>query len=181
MAGQFSPPGGPLGPGHYDLSGFLSYRMSHHNPKEVMKWLLDDFDWQEGTLRVKGKNSRWSCLPITKDIGEAVVAYLRRGRPVCSTRRVFVTAVAPYRGMRSGATVSSMVAQHLRRAAVVVAYRGAHILRHSLATHMLRSGNSLEEICQVLRHLHLSTTEIYAKVDYASLKEIAQPWPVSRA
>lgn len=148
---------------------------------EVASLELEDFDWQEGKFRVKGKNTRWSCLPITKEVGEAVVAYLRRGRPICSTRRVFVTAVAPHRGMKSGATISSIVAQHLRRTAIVVAHKGAHVLRHSLATKMLRSGSSLEEICQVLRHLHLSTTEIYAKVDYAALKEITQPWPASRA
>ena len=147
---------------------------------EVANLELEDFDWQEGTFRVKGKNARWACLPITKEVGGALVEYLRKGRPTCSTRRVFLTAVAPRKEIKSGATVSCIVAQHLRRAAIVVARKGAHVLRHSLATKMLRTGSSLEEICQVLRHLHLSTTEIYAKVDYTSLKEIAQPWPASR-
>jgi site-specific recombinase XerD len=148
---------------------------------EVANLELEDFDWHEGTFRVKGKNARWARLPITKEVGAAVVEYLRRGRPACSTRKVFITAVAPHRGIKSGATVSGIAAQHLERADIVVARKGAHVLRHSLATKMLRSGSSLEEICQVLRHLHLSTTEIYAKVDYAALKEIAQAWPVNRA
>ncbi|MFC1761302.1 site-specific integrase [Planctomycetota bacterium] len=146
---------------------------------EVANLDLDNIDWHNGTLRVKGKNSRWSCLPFTQEVGDAIIDYLRRGRPSCSTRKVFVTAVAPY-NVTSSACISQRVAYHLSHAGIEVAKKGAHVLRHSLATRMIRSGNTLEEICQVLRHLHLSTTEIYAKVDYTALKEIAQPWPGTR-
>ena len=144
---------------------------------EVAKLKLEDLNWQEGTIRVHGKNSRWSYLPITEEIGEALVKYLRKGRPACPTRSVFVTAIAPYHGFISCANVSSIVARHLKRACINVAKKGAHLLRHSLATQMLRAGGSLEEICQVLRHLHLSTTELYAKVNITALNEIVQPWP----
>ena len=84
--------------------------------------------------------------------------------------------VVPYRGFKSVANVTLIAAKH---AGIVTPHKGAHLLRHSLATRMLREGGSLEEICQVLRHLHLSTTEIYAKVNFNALKEIAQPWPES--
>ncbi len=144
---------------------------------EAAKLEFEDFDWQKGTLRVQGKNSRWSYLPIPEDVGKAIVEYIRKGRPVCSTRRVFVTAVAPYHEFKSSAVVSHIAANHLKRASIVTHRKGTHVLRHSLATEMLRKGGSLEEICQVLRHLHSSTTEIYAKVHFTALREIAQPWP----
>ena len=144
---------------------------------EVVQLELEDFNWLEGTLRVHGKNARWSYLPVTKEIGEAVVNYLRKGRPTCATRRVFLTAVAPYHELKSSANVTAIVARHLKSAGIKATRAGAHLLRHSLATQMLQGGGSLEEICQVLRHLHLSTTEIYAKVNFTALKEIVQPWP----
>lgn len=144
---------------------------------EVVHMELEDLHWDTGELTVRGKNSRWSRMPLPVDVGEALVAYLRRGRPRCSTRRVFIRMLAPHTGFRTTTAVSSLVADYLDRAGIHVARKGAHVLRHSLATRMLREGGSLEEISRVLRHLHRSSTEIYAKVDLRSLRALAQPWP----
>jgi len=65
----------------------------------------------------------------------------------------------------------------LARAGLDPEFKGAHLLRHSLATGMLRGGASLAEIGQILRHQRPRTTELYAKVDVAALRALAQPWP----
>jgi site-specific recombinase XerD len=143
---------------------------------EIVNMELEDIHWETGELTIRGKNSRWSRLPLPVDVGEAMVAYLRRGRPHCSTRKVFVRRPAPHRGLQSSAAITARVAIYLDRAGIQVPRKGAHVLRHSLATQMLRKGGSLEEVCQVLRHLHRSTTEVYAKVDLHALRALAQPW-----
>jgi len=147
---------------------------------EIVKLELEDIDWQAGEFLVRGKGSRSDRLPLPQDVGEALVAYLQHARPVCATRRVFITTVAPRGPLGGSACITAVVARYLKRAGLHPAKRGAHVLRHSLATRMLGGGSSLEEIAQVLRHQHLNTTEIYAKVDLPALRSIAQPWP-SRA
>jgi site-specific recombinase XerD len=143
---------------------------------EIVNMELEDIHWETGELTIRGKNSRWSRLPLPVDVGEAMVAYLRGGRPHCSTRKVFVRRPAPHRGLQSSSVITARVAIYLDRAGIQVPRKGAHVLRHSLATQMLRKGGSLEEVCQVLRHLHRGTTEVYAKVDLHALRALAQPW-----
>ena len=120
------------------------------------------------------------ALPLPADVGEALAAYLRHGRPRCSTRRVFVRARAPHTGFASSVAVDSIVRRALQRARLNPPRKGAHLLRHSLATGMLRGGASLAEIGQLLRHRLPQTTEIYAKVDPVALGALAQPWPGER-
>lgn len=135
---------------------------------------LDDIDWRTGELTLRGKSRRESRLPLPHDVGKALAAYLRRGRPRLSTRKVFLRSRAPYRPL-SSCGVISVASRALRRAGVAVG--GAHLLRHTAATQLLRRGASLSEIAQVLRHQHVDTTAIYAKVDLDSLRTLAQPWP----
>lgn len=144
---------------------------------EVVQLSLEDIDWHVGLLTVRGKGSQVDQLPLPMDIGEALAAYLRQGRPACATRRVFVRMRAPHVGFASSAAIDSIVRRALKRAGLTPLHQGAHLLRHSLATRMLRQGASLTEIGQVLRHRLLQTTEIYAKIDQASLGTLAQPWP----
>lgn len=148
---------------------------------EVVRLELDDIDWHSGALTVRGKGSVRSQLPLPSDVGEALATYLRRDRPRCSTRRVFVRARAPHRGLGHPSTVSTLVRMALTRAAVNAPMKGAHVLRHSLATDLLRRGASLADIGDVLRHQQPNTTEIYAKVDVTRLRLLAQPWPVGGA
>jgi site-specific recombinase XerD len=114
-------------------------------------------------------------LPV--DVGEALTSYLRMDRPACKTRRVFVCMKAPRSGFAGPSTLSTIVRRALDRAGLYPALRGAHVLRHSLATTMLRSGASMNEIGEVLRHRTPSTTEIYAKLDFDGLRTLAHPWP----
>ena len=144
---------------------------------EVVHLHLDDFDWTEGLLTVRGKGGRWRQLPLPVDVGESIARYLRWGRPPCTTRRVFVRMRAPRAGFASSVAIDSIVSRALARAGLNPPSKGAHLLRHSLATGMLRKGASLAEIGQLLGHRLPQSTEIYAKVDERALADLAQPWP----
>jgi integrase/recombinase XerD len=144
---------------------------------EVADLELDDLDWSAGQVRVRGKGGHWSVLPLPVRVGEAMVAYLRDGRPHSSSRRVFLRALPPYRGVQGSATIEGIVRRALRHAGVQAPTNGAHQFRHALATRMLRRGASLREIGDVLRHRRVQTTTIYAKVDLVALRGLALPWP----
>ena len=145
---------------------------------DVVGMTLDDVDWKRGTLRVRGKGRQEALLPLPQDVGEAVLAYVERGRSSSTSDRVFLAMNAPTRPLASSATVSGIVCLALRRAGVQnPPSRGAHLLRHSAATAMLRAGGSLDTIATVLRHQSPDTTAYYAKVDVALLQTVAQPWP----
>lgn len=144
---------------------------------EVVAMTLDDLDWEAGAFIVRGKGNRQEQMPLPRDVGKALVNYLRHGRPRCATRRVFVRLKAPHCGFSSSVAICDVVRRALARAGLDPSFKGAHLLRHSLATRMLRSGASLREIGEVLRHSQLETTQIYAKVDLGALSSLAQPWP----
>jgi site-specific recombinase XerD len=137
---------------------------------------LDDLDWENGELMVRGKSFRQDRLPIPEDVGAALAGYLREGRPRCSSRRVFIRLRAPRQGFTNSIAICNVVQRALRRAGLHPEHRGSHLLRHSLATTMLRGGASFAEIGEVLRHELPSTTEIYAKVDVTTLRALALPW-----
>jgi site-specific recombinase XerC len=145
---------------------------------EVAALRLDDIDWRAGELAVRGKGNRLDRLPLPADVGEAVVDYLRHGRPPSPCRAVFVRAVGPA-GAMTGRSVVMVPRSASRRAGLPVIV-GAHRLRHTAASEMLRHGGSLAEIAQVLRHHSESTTAIYAKLDRAALGLLVRPWPGAR-
>ncbi len=141
---------------------------------ELAALRLDDIDWRAGTILIRGKGNQIEPLPCPQDVGEAVVAYLRQGRPTTAAdRSVFVRIRAPHRAL-SGVGVSGIVVAAARRAGL--GDIRAHLLRHTLASQLLRVGSSLPEIGQLLRHRHISTTAVYAKVDRDALRSIARPW-----
>lgn len=137
---------------------------------------LADLDWEQGRLAVCGKGRRQEWLPLPQDVGDSLLDYLQHARPPLETPQVFTTVDAPLRPM-SRACVTHVVRSALRRAGVKAPINGAHVLRHSAATAMLRQGASLAGVGAVLRHRSPSTTAHYAKVDFQLLREIAQPWP----
>ena len=146
---------------------------------EIVAFELDDIHWRAGEMTVRSsKRLPQDCLPLPREVGEALATYIRRDRPTHPTRRVFLCTKAPRRGFTGPSTVSTIVRRALARAGLCPPLKGAHLLRHSLATRMLRHGASLPEIGQVLRHRGVNTTEIYAKVDITSLRALAQPWPL---
>ena len=145
---------------------------------DIVHLCLADIDWTNATMRVTGKGRRETHLPLTQEVGNAIVAYLTHARPAADTDRLFLRSRAPLRGFASHAAISVIVANAMRRAGVAPATRGAaHVLRHSAATAMLRQGASLYDVAAVLRHRSIETTTIYAKVDVNALQDIAQPWP----
>ena len=143
---------------------------------EVAHLELDDLDWEKGEIRVRGKSVRQDRLPIPRDVGEALAKYLRQNRPRCSSRRVFLCMKAPRRGFTSYHAICNVVRRAIIRAGLPLTRKGSHLLRHGLATRMLRGGATLAEIGEILRHQLPSTTEIYAKVDVAALRALALPW-----
>lgn len=142
---------------------------------EVAALELDDIDWRAGEIVVHGKGKRAERLPLPTEVGEAVVAYLRRGRPEnAEGRTVFVRVRAPHRALSTSGAAQVVLAAAQRAG---LAQIHAHRLRHTVATQLLRAGASLPEIGQLLRHRRALTTAIYAKVDREALRTIARPWP----
>lgn len=144
---------------------------------DVARLRLGDIDWRNSVLRVTGKGRYEVGLPLPQDVGDALLAYLAR-RPVGGdSDHVFLRSRAPSTPFADGDGVSSVVKHALQRAGVKAPLKGAHLLRHTAATQMLRNGVSLEQIGLVLRHRSIDMSAYYAKVDVALLRGVAQPWP----
>lgn len=145
---------------------------------EVVALSLDDIDWQSGSILVHGKGRRQATMPLRHDVGAAIVAYIRHGRPVSACRRLFLRTLAPHVGFASGCAITMIAKEALARANIHgYAHHGAHLFRHSLATNLLRSGASFAEIGQLLRHQSTDSTRIYAKLDIEKLRELSLSWP----
>jgi len=144
---------------------------------EIRALTLEDLDWKEGLITVRGKAGRFSQLPLPKDVGAAIADYLRHGRATTNSRCVFLRAKAPRGGFQGQSGVGSMVRHALERAGIDSPRKGAHQFRHALACQMLKQGASLSEIGELLRHRSPQTTAIYAKVDLDSLASLALSWP----
>lgn len=149
---------------------------------DIVQLRLGDLDWKKAGICVSGKSRRQTLMPMTQEIGDAIATYIQEGRPQTTVDAVFIRSRAPFRAFANHCAISVMVTQAMRRAGVVCPSRGAaHVLRHSVASSMLRQGASLQEIADVLRHRSIATTEIYAKVDVITLRQIAQPWPEGKS
>jgi len=148
-------------------------------PREVADLRLKDIGWRNGTIQLRArKTGRGAVLPLPREAGRAIVAYLRGQRPTTKERRVFVQHLGPHRGEPiSSNAVSAAVVRALRRAQVDSPLAGAYVLRHTVASRMVRRGSSLKEVADFLGHRCLDTTAIYAKLDLPALREVALPWP----
>ena len=138
---------------------------------------LSDISWRQAKIQVRGKSKNAAALPLPQDVGDALLQYIQSARPRVNTDRVFLRSTAPNEPLADPASISSIVASALKRAGVESpGGRGAHLIRHSVATHMLRSAVPIEVIGALLRHESVETTEIYAKVDLPMLQRITQRW-----
>ncbi len=162
--------------GHRDRAVILLLARLGLRAGEVARLRFADIDWGNGRIAVCGKGRREEWLPLPQEVGTALLCYVQQGRPPLNVPEVFTTVVAPCRPL-SRASVTYIVRSALSRAGIRAPINGAHVLRHSAATAMLRQGASLASVGAVLRHRSPSTTAHYAKVDFALLSEIAQPWP----
>lgn len=141
---------------------------------EVAGLRLDDVDWRAGTVTIHGKGGRTDRLPVPVDVGDAIVDYLRHGRPETIARTVFVNTVAPHTPLVYS-SLSCVVARAAKRAGLGTIH--AHRLRHTTASQVLNAGASLEEVSHLLRHASPATTAIYAKTDLTRLARLGRPWP----
>jgi len=145
-------------------------------PIEITRLRLEDVDWREGTLAIRGKGRRVDRLPLPKTLGLALAQHLRHPQPCNSTRALFVRWRAPCRELTSKAIYATLrSAAH--RCGLSEQFTGLGLFRHTLASRLLERGASLKAIADVLRHRSFDTTTIYAKVDLAALKRVALPWP----
>jgi integrase len=164
-------------PGRRDLAMLLLLVRLGLRAGEVAGLGLDDIDWRAGQVTVCGKGDGHTRLPLPDDVGQAIVGYLRDGRPATAQGRwLFVRLAAPHRRLTAGAVSAAVFAAGQRAGLGTVR---AHRLRHTAATRMLAAGAGLTEIGQVLGHRKASTTAIYAKVDRDALRVLARPWPRS--
>ena len=147
---------------------------------EVIAIQLGDIDWRAGELTVRGKGKLHDRLPITVEIGDALSRYLREERGPATCRMLFVTHRAPHRPFKDGQIANTILKDALKATGQKPAapYVGSHLLRHSLATQLVNTGASLDEVGDVLRHRSRSSTMIYARLDIDGLRSVAQPWPV---
>lgn len=144
---------------------------------EIVSLTLDSIDWEAGSIAMSGKGNQSASLPMPVEVGEAIADYLRHGRPTSSSRALFLRACAPIRGLGAQQSIATIVSAAILRAGIETRQRGSHQFRHALATDLLRHGASLTEIGSVLRHRHIKTTNLYAKVDFAALRPLSLPWP----
>jgi len=143
---------------------------------EVAALQLEDLDWRQGFFRINhAKNGRAGELPLLAEVGESIAKYLRTGRPVCSHRQVFLFH-QPVRPM-TPQSVSCVIGRALHRCGIQVPRPGAHLLRHTIASHLVQNGASLKEVADLLRHRHLNSAAVYAHLDLVQLRTVAQPWP----
>ena len=148
---------------------------------DVARLRLTDLEWERGTLRVMRKGRYEVRLPLPQDSGDALLQYLIARPDGGATPHVFLRQIAPFTPFVSNHCVSGVVKRALKKAGVHTTAKGAHLLRHTAATEMLRQGVPLDRIGLVLRHRSLDMTAYYAKVDIRLLKQVAQPWPEVRS
>ena len=147
-------------------------------PGEVVGLHLEDIDWRAGTLRIrKRKTGRGALLPLPHDVGRAIAAYLRGERPPTRARHVFVLHRLHVGAPASARVFGDAMRAALGRAEITAPVGGPYVLRHTLATRLIRRGASLKEIADILGHHSLEATQIYAKLDLPSLRDVALPWP----
>ncbi len=145
---------------------------------QVRALRLEDIHWADNQILFRAsKNGKDSLLPLSLQVGQSLLDYLRQARPRCSYPQVFITCRAPYHPLAHSSSLSAIVDRYIRAAGINVSSRGAHAFRHGFATRMVNKGYSLKAVADVLGHRHLSTTFIYTKVDFNALKQVALDWP----
>lgn len=145
---------------------------------EVSQLTLDNLNWREGIIQIDKNKSRRGCsLPLPKEVGRALVAYIKKARPCSKERRIFLTHIFPVGRPIPPNTVARIIRRVFKRSGLHIRPCGSHVLRHTLATQLLQKDATLKEIADILRHRSIETTNIYAKVDLKKLVQVALPWP----
>lgn len=165
------------GQGARDFAILLSLMTYGIRASQLVGLSLDDLDWRASTMRVPAaKRGRRVEVPITPAVGNALIGYLRVGRPKTAERRIFLSLDPPFRPLARG-SVYNIVSQAFRRAGIVTPHRGSHSIRHAWATQAMAQGQGLKTIADLLGHRSLESTRIYAKVDMGQLRMVGLAWP----
>lgn len=139
---------------------------------------MEDIHWADNQILFKAsKHGKDSLLPLSLEVGQSLLDYLRYARPHCSYPQIFLTCRAPHHPLTNPGSLSAIVERYISAAGIDVPGKGSHAFRHGFATRMVNKGHSLKEVADVLGHRHLSTTFIYTKVDFNALKQVALDWP----
>jgi site-specific recombinase XerD len=141
--------------------------------REVAALTLDDLDWKHDRIRVPERKAGHStAYPLSPLVGEALVEYLRHGRPATSERALFFQAHAPYAPV-TWVAISQRSARYLRKAGITVSRAGSHTLRHTCVQRLLNTGFDLKTIGDYVGHGSPSSTIVYTKVDVETLRTVA--------
>lgn len=146
---------------------------------EVSQLELEDINWRQSIIKIKKSKSRQTySLPLTKEVGKALVTYIKKRRSHIRERRIFLNHTLPAAGRPlPAAAIGDVIRRVSKRCGLSPPRYGSHILRHTLATHLLQKGATLKQISDILRHQSIETTNIYAKVNLSQLVQVALPWP----
>src|SRR5262249_10145802 len=145
---------------------------------EAAQLQIDDVDWRTGCIVIRaGKNHRERNLPLSEDVGQAILDYLQNGRPQTDSRNIFLEHTAPFHPLKTSSAITKAIKRLLKKTGIERRSAGAHLFRHTAASRMVCRGASFKEVADVLGHQSLQTTSIYAKLDLAALSQVALPWP----
>lgn len=146
---------------------------------QVRALRINDIHWKKNQIHFRAlKNGKDVLLPLTTDVGQSLIEYLYKARPPCMFPEIFLTSRAPYHPFEYSNALSAIVDRRIRNAGIKIHSQGSHAFRHGLATRLINNGYSLKDIADLLGHRHLSSTFIYTKVDFNTLKQVALEWPM---
>jgi integrase len=147
---------------------------------EATHLTLDAVDWRNGLVTLhRTKSQRVQHLPLPVQTGEALVRYLQEGRPQTDSRALFLRHRAPFGVPLSVAAIRNTMNRAFARCGLADRFCSTHVLRRSMATRLQRSGASIKEIADLLRHRDVNTARVYARIDLVRLRAVALPWPGS--
>lgn len=163
--------------GKRDYAMFLLLATYGVRSCQVRKLKLKDILWDKEAIGFPAcKGGRPLVLPLLPEVGQAIVDYLKNGRPASSYKEVFLTAIAPRRPL-CPTGLQQCTRTYLQRAHIRSNHKGTHLFRHAFATRLVQQGQPFKAIADLLGHQDLSSTQIYAKVDIENLRDVGLPWP----
>jgi site-specific recombinase XerD len=173
-------PGDPSGP--RDRAVLLLAATTGMRNAELRRLELGDIRWRDGEIHLRRTKSRRDrVVPLVPEAGRALAEYILRGRPQTEERRIFLSHRPPVRPVSHSSTISAIVKRRLARLHIHPTRAGTHLLRHSLATQLVRQERPIKEVADLLGHQHINTTAVYVKVAVSQLTTVAMPFPGGEA